>query len=79
MTFNLITNRNTKSTVVMEVIMMAVVTVAAEAIEEYNMDIIRLCNLLQHNLSSLIITRLFLDRFGILLELRDHLVPLVPR
>jgi len=63
----------------MEVIMMAVVTVAAEAIEEYNMDIIRLCNLLQHNLSSLIITRLFLDRFGILLELRDHLVPLVPR
>ena len=63
----------------MEVLIVGAVTVAVEAIEKCNMDIIRLCNLLQQNLSTLVITRLFLDRFGTFLELRDHLIPLIAR
>ena len=54
--------------VVMAVIIVAADTVVMEVIEQHNMDIISLCNILQHNLSSLVISALTLKKFLTLLE-----------
>ena len=67
LTFNLIMNRNTRSMVVMAVIIAAADTVA-KVIEQHNI-FFSLCDFLQHNFSTLVVSASTLQKFLTLLEL----------
>ena len=60
-------------------VVMAVITVAADTVVEVIERYISLCDLLQHDFSTLVISALALKKLLTLLELRIHFISLVAR